>query len=365
MIRLSIPSLDRQEKKAVCEVLASGYLVQGRKVAQFEEVMADYLGVKHAIAVSSGTAALHLALLAAGVKSGDEVIVPDFTFPATANVVELCGSKPVIVDINPDTYNIDPDSIGSAITSKTKVIMPVHLFGQSADMHPIMRLAKRRKLLVIEDAACSLGAKYKDSMSGTIGDMGCFSFHPRKVITTGEGGLIITDSNTLAGKLRSMRNHGIEYIEDRLNFVMPGFNYRMTELQAAIGIVQMLKLDDLLRKRQTIAVEYAKQLKTVSWITPPVSGDGNTHVFQTYAVKVAPEIDRDLLIKHLRSNGVEVNFGTYALHRLTFYKNQYKLKPAHFPVTEKVFLSTIALPFFDTLKKDQIKFIVNVLKKFK
>jgi perosamine synthetase len=365
MIRLSIPTLDAKEEQAVRAVLKSGFLVQGKTVAQFEEAVARYLGVQNVVAVSSGTSALHLALLCLGIGPGDEVIIPDYTFPATANVVELCGAKPVIADIETDTYNIDPSKIERLITSKTKAIMPVHLFGQSADMGPVMAIARRHKLYVIEDAACSLGARYKDRLSGTIGDVGCFSFHPRKVITTGEGGIIVTRKKSHADALRILRNHGISATKKGIDFVRPGFNYRMTEMHAALGVVQMQRVSALIEARRKVAREYDKQLSVIPWVAPAHTAAYNTHVFQTYTIRVDAGIDRDRFIRYLRDNGVESNFGTYALHRLSFYKDKYRLDPADFPVAEQVFKTTVALPLFDRLTQRQIVSIAATIRKFR
>ena len=365
MIRLSIPSIDHQEEKAVQAVLRSGFLVQGKTVAQFEKAIAGYLNVKYAIAVNSGTSALHLALLAFGIGPGDEVIVPDYTFPATANVVELAGAKPVLVDIDPQTFNIDPKVIEEKINKKTKAIMPVHLFGQSADMGPIIRLAKKYKLIVLEDAACVLGAEYKGQKCGTIGDIGCFSFHPRKVITTGEGGVVVTNNKAIAHRLRILRNHGISYKGNKIDFVAAGFNYRMTEIQAAMGLVQMKKMSSLIVSRRKVAGLYNSQLSTIEWVKVPFVPSYNTHVFQTYIIQVPKSVDRNRLISYLKQNGIEVNFGTYALHKLTFYKGKYHLKDSQFPVTEEVFKTSIALPLFEDLSIGQVKKIASILRKFK
>ncbi len=362
MIRLAIPTIDSQEERAVLAVLRSGFLVQGKTVAKFEEAVARYLNVKYAVAVSSGTSALHLALVAFGIGPGDQVIVPDYTFPATANVVELTGAKPVFADIDPITFNIDPKTIERLITKKTKAIIPVHLFGQSADLTPILRLAKKYKLKVIEDAACVLGAEYKGRKCGTIGDIGCFSFHPRKVITTAEGGMVVTNNRSIAGRLKILRNHGIDNKGNKIDFVMPGFNYRMTEIQAAMGLVQLKRIPGLIRSRRKVASMYDAQLGPMEWIKTPSTPSDNTHVFQTYIIQIPGNIDRDRLIAHLRKNGIEANFGTYALHRLTFYKNKYRLKVGQFPVTEKVFHSSIALPVFEHLSVGQIRKIAASLR---
>jgi len=364
MIRLSAPSIDRQEERAVGAVLRSGFLVQGKEVKQFEEKIARYLNVKHAVAVSSGTSALHLALLAYGIGPGDEVIIPDYTFPATANVVELAGARPVFADIDPLTFNIDPKGVETLITKKTKAIMPVHLFGQSADVSPLMRLARKYKLVVVEDAACVLGATYKGRKCGTIGDTGCFSFHPRKVITTGEGGVVVTGNKPVADRLRALRNHGIEYKNNKIDFVMAGFNYRMTEIQAAIGLVQLKKISALILYHRKIAGLYDAQLRPIEWIETPAIPSYNTHVFQSYIIRTLRG-DRDKFIAYLRQNGIEANIGTYALHKLSFYKNKYHLKASGFPVTERVFRTSVALPLYEHLSGVQVKMIADTIRRFR
>ena len=365
MIRLAIPSIDSQEERAVLAVLRSGFLVQGKTVAKFEEAVARYLNVKYAVAVSSGTSALHLALVAFGIGPDDEVIVPDYTFPATANVVELTGAKPVLADIDPATFNIDPKAIERLITKKTKAIIPVHLFGQSADMSPIIRLAKKYKLRVIEDAACVLGAEYKGRKCGTIGDIGCFSFHPRKVITTAEGGMAVTNNKSAAERLKILRNHGIDYKGKKADFVMAGFNYRMNEIQAAMGLVQLKRIPGLIRSRRKVAGMYDALLAPMEWVKTPFTPSYNTHVFQTYIIQIPGNIGRDRLIAFLRKNGIEANIGTYALHHLSFYKNKYRLTPRQFPAAEKVFHNSIALPVFEHLSVDQARRITAILKKFR
>jgi perosamine synthetase len=367
MFRLSIPSIGREEELAVSEVLKSGFFVQGKKVAQFEEAVAAYLGVKHAVAVNSGTSALHVALLAMGIGPGDEVILPDYTFPATVNVVELTGAKPVIVDIEPNTYNMDPRQVEAAVTPRTRAIMPVHLFGQSADLDPILKVAQKHKLQILEDAACVLGARYKGRLCGTIGDAGCFSFHPRKIITTGEGGMVVTDKPAIAERLRILRNHGMEFRPNTnsIDFVAAGFNYRMTEMNAAIGLVQMKKLSKFIAGRQKVAREYDRRLKKISWIKTPVTPKTNTHMYQAYIVHVDPSVNRDRLMGYLKSHGIEVNFGTYALHRLSFYKTKYRLQAGRFPAAEDAFKTTLALPLYERLTKHQIHAIADVIGKFR
>ncbi|MCP4215992.1 MAG: DegT/DnrJ/EryC1/StrS family aminotransferase, partial [bacterium] len=244
MIKLAKPYIPEEAIKNVVDVLRSGNLVQGKYAKEFEISLCDYLDVPHAVVVSSGTAALHLALIALGIKESDEVIVPAFTFPATANVVELVGAKPVFVDINLSDFCIDTSNIEAKITAKTKAIMPVHEFGQAAKMDDIIALVKKYNLKLVEDAACALGTEFDNQKVGTFGELGCFSFHPRKAITTGEGGVIVTRSAELAEKLRVLRNHGISAKNGTIDFIAAGLNYRMTDFQAALGLGQMKSLED-------------------------------------------------------------------------------------------------------------------------
>lgn len=365
MYRLSIPSIDARELKAIADVLKTGFLVQGKKVAEFEGVVQDFLGVPYALAVNSGTSALHLALVAAGVKKGDEVIIPDLSFPATANVIELTGARPVIVDIEPRTFNIDTRLIEKAITSKTRVIMPVHLFGQSSDMGPILKIARKHKLLVIEDAACVLGAKYKGRYSGTLGEMGCYSFHPRKVITTGEGGIIVTRNKDFAHRLKLLRNHGMEHSAQGIDFHAAGYNNRMTEFQAAMGLVQMTKLQNIIRARQKGFYLYNRALSTIGWLKTPVCAEGNTHLVQSYVVQVDDSIDRSKLISYLKEHQIEAGIGTYAMHRIKYYKNKYKLNAKNYPVADRAFDKLMSLPLYQGIRPSDIQAIAQRIKKFR
>lgn len=364
MLRLSVPSVGRDEQAAVAGVLKSGFFVQGKQVAAFEKAVASYVGAKHAVAVNSGTSALHLALLALGIGPGDEVIVPDFTFPATANVVELTGATPVIADVQAATANVDAAHVERLISRKTKAIMPVHLFGQSADMRPLLKLARRHSLAIVEDAACVLGATFNGRSCGTWGEIGCYSFHPRKVITTGEGGILVTNRAAVAEKLRLLRNHGLLYNTKGADFLLAGYNYRMTEIEAAIGLVQMRKINRIIKGRRRVAREYDRQLAGLDWVTVPQTGALNTHVYQAYVVTLSPRIDRNRLIAHLKEQGIEANFGTYAMHRLEFYKTRYRLNAKNYPVSEQLFKSTLALPLFEHMTTAQVGQVAKALAKF-
>ncbi len=362
MIKLAVPDIGQEELEEVKKVFDSKYLVQGDKVEEFENLVKEYLNVKHAIAVSSGTAALHLALLALDVKSGDEVIVPDFTFPATSNVVEVVGATTKFVDINLDSLCINTDKVENLITEKTKVIMPVQEFGQSCDMNKILELAKKYNLKVIEDAACALGAEYQGRKVGTIGDIGCFSLHPRKAITTGEGGIIVTNNDEMAEKIKILRNHGLSYINGEPQFVMVGLNYRMTNIQGAIGVAQMKKLKNIIQKRIEIACKYNELLRNINGITLPVGKSYGKHVWQTYHILLDEKIDRNELIRELKQKGIETNFGAYAVHLQPYYKEKYKCTNDDYTNSIFAYKQGLALPLYNKLINKELDFIVEVLK---
>ena len=359
MIRLTIPEIGDEEIQAVADVLRSGYLVQGQQVQAFEQLVADYVGVRHAVAVSSGTAALHVALLALGVGPGDEIIVPDFTFPATANVVELVGAKPVLVDIDLDTFNIDVTQIRPAITQRTKGILPVHLFGQPADMEPILDIADEYGLFVVEDAACALGASYHGRKCGAMGIMGCFSFHPRKAITTGEGGMVVTDSDTLAAQLRQLRNHGMVSCNGHNRFELAGFNYRMTDLQGALGVVQMGRLEGIITRRTELADLYHEALAGTAAVIRPVVLDGVRHVWQSYVVLVTESAERDELVQTLRAQGIETTIGTYAVSVQPHYAANNGAVPRSYQAYEQ----SLCLPLHTRMSRADIETVATYLQR--
>lgn len=363
-IRLSKPYLgDKQDlMHLLAEVLESGFLVQGEKVAQFEQQVAGFLGAKHAIAVSSGTAALHLSLVSLGIGPGDEVIVPAYTFPATANVVELVGAKPVLVDVDLETYNIQVEQIENSLSPKTKAIIPVHLFGNPADMDPIMEIAKEHNLWVIEDAAGALGSTYKGKKCGTIGHLGCFSFHPRKIVTTGEGGMVVTNDNDLAERIRSLRNHGMRMIGAKLDFTVAGFNYRMNELEAVLGIIQMREIQEIINERQRLAGLYMDTLKSVPGIAFQKILPNCTTVWQAFVVRLRDR-NSDAFVKLLQDAGIEANIGTYALHLLHFYSCKYGYKPSDYPSAAELYSKNLALPFYNGMVLENIVQVVDTLRR--
>jgi perosamine synthetase len=371
LIRLTIPSIEEDDLRVARDVLESGFLVQGAQVAEFEKSIASYVGVKHVIAVSNCTAALHLALLALDVRPGDLVLVTTYSWIATANVIELCGAQPVFVDIQPDTFNMDPERLAETLgrlmaTEATarcvKAILPVHTFGQMANMTAITKIAGQYGIPVIEDAACALGAKWEDRQAGSWGIMGCFSFHPRKAITTGEGGAITTNDDQLARKLRALRNHGLDPEAASSEFIMPGFNYRMTEFQAAFGSSQMKKLDRIIAARRRLAHHYDSLLENDPVLVPAVPLQ-SFHVYQSYVTLLPEEAAprRTEIIRQLKEQGVETNIGTWHMPLTAYFRTRYGYRVNDFPVSEDVFARALTLPLYENLTAEDQQFVVEHL----
>ncbi len=362
-IPLASPNITESDIESVVEVLRSGMLVQGENVAALETEIAAYLNVGNAVAVSSGTAALHLALVALGIGAGDEVIVPAFSYIATANVVEIVGAKCVFVDVEKDTFNIDISKIEQAITSKTKAIMPVHEFGLACDISEIKNLAEKHNLFVIEDAACALGAKANKKFVGTFGNVGSFSLHPRKAVTSGEGGILTTDDDELARQFRVLRNHGIEMQNGKIEFIAAGFNYRLTDFQAALVRGQFARLENIIEYRNELAQIYFEKLKSVENIFLPVVAEGKRHNWQTFHAVVGEDCDRDELIEKLKTRGIGTNLGAQCIPFQSFYREKYDLDcEREFPNALRAFQKGIALPLYEKLGADDIRFICGSLK---
>ena len=368
MIRLTLPSIEEDDLEAVKEVLASGYLVQGARVAAFERAVADYVGTKYAVAVSNCTAALHLSLLVLGVRQGDIVLVTAYSWPATANVIELCGAQPVFVDICPDTFNMDPDCLETVLertmtvtgtANRVKAVLPVHTFGQIANMPKILELAERYNLPIIEDAACALGATLHGRQAGTWGLMGCFSFHPRKAITTGEGGIITTNDAKLAQHLRALRNHGQDPDANSPEFIMPGFNYRMTEFQAALGVSQMAKLDRIIGTRRRLATSYDKLLEGTP-LKPPKISKGANSIYQSYVVLLPEPLahKRQTIIDKLKSRGIETTIGTHHIPMTSYFHSRYGYCMNDFPVSGQMFDRALTLPLQEKLSIKELEQVV-------
>ena len=376
----------KEDFENILKPLESGWVVQGMYVKEFEDKWCQFTKAKNSIAVTSCTTALHLSLAAWGIKSGDEVILPAFTWIATANAAEYLNAKPVFCDINPDTFNIDVGKIESLITKKTKAIVPVHLFGLPADMDVIMDIAKKRNLIVIEDAACGFAAKYKGVHVGNFGNAGCFSFHPRKAITTGEGGMITTSDVRLAGKMRSMRDHGaaMEAHNDNTQqkpYLLPefpylGYNYRMTDIQASIGSTQMNRAGDIFEKRNKIAMKYIDALKDIEWLVKPFSNDEYRHGFQAFVCMFQNKkitIDniyevnkkRNDFMDYLFEKGISTRPGTHAVHNLQYYKQKYDIKHEDFFNSYLADKCSIAFPIFPSMTEEESDFIISCIKEYK
>ena len=365
-IHLLRPYFDSEELKEVKKVFDSGWVSQGPKVKEFEDKIVEYLGVKYAIAVTNCTSALHLALLSIGIKKGDEVLVADFTFPATGHSVLYCGAKPVFVDIDLKTYNINPESIEEKITERTKAIIPVHTFGQPAEMDKIMEIAKNHNLKVIEDAACALGAKYNDKYAGTIGDVCCFSFHARKGITTGEGGMVVTNDENLAEKIRNLSVFGMTSAWDReksTEFIIPeftelGYNYKMSDITAAVGVAQLRKFDEIIERKRELAKYWDDKLQEIEFIEPPYVSENVKHIYQSYVALVDKRINRNKLIERLLKKGVQAQIGTYASHIQPVYNSEDKC-----PNSLEIFNRALALPMYYVLREGDIDTAAASLKK--
>ena len=346
MIRLAWPDLGEEELAAVAEVIETGQLTMGPKVAEFETGLATACGVEHAVVVSSGTAALHLAVLAVGIGPGDEVIVPAYTFPATANVVALSGARPVLVDIDPETMNVRPEAVAEAVTERTRAVLVVHLFGRPARWDELAA-AVPEGVELLEDAAGALGARRNGRACGGLGRLGCLSFHPRKIVTTGEGGAVTTNDEGLAEAVKSMRHHGWR----NADLPAPGLNYRLSDVLCAVGITQLRRLQALLEVRERLAAAYQDRL--AGHVQLPSPDDGDRHGWQAFVVQLD---GRDQALEALRDAGIEAQIGTYALHRLGAYRDQ-----GPFPGADAVYERALALPFHNRLTDADIDRVAEVL----
>lgn len=385
-IPIARTNLTEAEINSVLEPLRSGWLVQGPKVEQFEKKWSDFTGAKYSIAVTSCTSALHLSLVALGIKPGDEVIVPAFTWISTANVVEHVGAKLVFCDIDINTFNIDVAQIESKITKYTKAIIPVHLFGLAADMSVVNNVAKKYNLKVVEDAACGFGSRYHKQHVGTFGNTGCFSFHPRKAITTGEGGMITTNDKVLAEKLRCFRDHGavmsdLQRHQGSKPYLLAdhqeaGFNQRMTDLQAALGSAQMDRSQAIVDERLALAKRYDQALANIPWLHLPIHLENYEHGYQSYpclfqsqtiTLASIPDVNkkRNAWMDLLNQVGISTRPATHAVHMLTFYRDKYKLKPNDFPNSYMANDCSISLPLFHGMTEEEQDYVINQVLKVK
>jgi dTDP-4-amino-4,6-dideoxygalactose transaminase len=353
MIPIAKPLLGSEEKKAVAEVIDSGMIAFGPKTKEFEKKFAEYVDVKHAVATPSGTTALHLGLLSMDVGSGDEVILPSFSFIASANAVLFCGAKPVFCDVDKDTFNIDPLKVKELISEKTKAIMPVHLYGQAADMNPLLEIAETHGVSIIGDACQAHGAVYNGQTVGSFGDLECFSFYPTKNMTTGEGGMVTTDEDILHEQLLSLRNHGRVQTQWGYEHDRVGYNYRMTDLAAAIGLVQLQKLPKFIEKRRENAMFYDNHLHNVK---TPVVLDESEHVYHQYTIQYD---NRETLMERLKKEGI--GFGIYYPKSLHQYPH---LKPfAHSDLKNSEYLASVSLslPVHPAIAEQDLETVVSVV----
>jgi len=362
MVGIAAPVIGEEEIKAVNGVLVSGMLAQGSKVEELEKDWAEYCGTRYALAVNSGTAAIHSALFATGIKPGDEVITTPFSFIATVNPILMVGAKPVFVDIEPKTFNIDPQLIEQAVNSKTKAIMPVHLYGQPVDFKAIKSIAKKHDLKVIEDACQAIGATYDGKKTGSLGDLGCFSLYATKNIMCGEGGIITTNDDEQAKLIRQFRQHGMSasYQYEHL-----GYNYRLTDLQAAIAVEQLKKVDNFTKARQENAKFLNEGLENLAGITTPKTAENRTHVYHQYTIIIEDDctISRDYLVKSLKDRGIIA--GVYypqPLHHIEHIARITGDKVGDFPNTESLVKKVVSLPIHPKVTTEDLQKIVNAIK---
>lgn len=373
-IQIAVPSLGEEEWQAVREPLMSGWVTQGPKVAAFEKAFAEHHKVERAIATTSCTTGLHLILAGLGIGPGDEVIVPAFTWVATANVVVYCGATPVFTDVDRATFNIDPEDVAHRLTPRTKAVIAVHLFGLCADMDRL-RAAVPEGVAIVEDAACAAGASYKGRPAGGLGTAAAFSFHPRKSITTGEGGMVTTNNAALADLMGKLRNHGASVSEEQRHrgprpYLLPefnllGFNYRMTDLQGAVGLVQLAKLDAFVSERQRWAAFYREKLSDIEWLRLPAIPDSGAHAWQAYVTTVDPDkapMPRNAIMERLQAKGIATRPGTHAVHMLGYYREHFGIAPDDFPGARDCDANSMAIPLHNRMSADDYAYVVETIR---
>lgn len=359
-IPITKPWIIDSDIKAVTDVLETGMLVQGKEVEKLENSIADYIGVNHVIAVSNGTATMHIMLKVLGIGQGDEVIIPAFSYVATANVVELVGATPVFVDIDIATFNINVDLIEKKLTSKTKAILAVHEFGLAANAKEIKRFCTKHNLLFLEDAACALGASIENKKTGSFGHSASFSLHPRKAITSGEGGLITTNDSQFADKCRILRNHGVDLTKGKTGFVEAGFNYRMTDFQAALVASQFSRFEEILAKKNQIASQYFSEIKNPK-VKLPYIPEGYSHSLQSFHI-ILNGISQIEAIEKLKQAGIGANYGAQCIPEVIYYKNKYGLNSfAEFPNAYNAFEQGLVIPLYPQMTKDEISQVISAI----
>lgn len=367
-IPIAKPYLGKEEEEAAIEAIRSGWVSQGPRVKEFEDKFAEYVGAKYAIATTSCTTALHSALAVSGIGQGDEVIVPSLSFIATANSVVHAGATPVFADIDPETCNVTAKTIEKVITAKTRAVMPVHQMGLPVDLDPIMDLCRKRRLILIEDAACAIGSEYRGKRIGGHGNIACFSLHPRKVITTGEGGMITTDDPDKTSKLRRFRHHGMSVSDIERHMANKviieaypeiGYNYRMTDIQAAMGIVQLKKLPFILERRRQIAEFYDTELSKIPYVKVPRVPAYAYHNYQSYWIELldSSPVTRDVLMQKLLDKGISTRRGIMAIHMEECYI-EYKVA---LPETERITKNTVLLPIYPSMTPEEQLYVVRCI----
>jgi perosamine synthetase len=364
-VPLSHPDISKADIAAVVRVLKSPRLSLGPKLTEFEKAFAGYMGLAHAVAVNSGTSALHLAVRALGVGPGCEMITSPFTFVATSNCALFEGAEPVFVDIDEKTWNMDVAKIEAAITSKTRLLMPVHIFGRPMEMDKVMRIARRHKLPVVEDACEALGATYKKRKAGTFGVASTFAFYPNKQMTTGEGGMIVTDDDRLADLAKSMRNQGRDPNAGWLAHARLGYNYRLADINCALGITQLARIEKFIAARERVAQRYIRKLSQVEELVMPAPYREGRMSWFVFVVRLADRFtvrQRDVVMAHLSRRGIGTNNYFSPVHLQKFYREQFGYRPGDFPVTEKIAARTIALPFYNRLSPKDQDLAIETLK---
>lgn len=365
MIPVCVPLLGAKELEYVTECIKTNWISsKGRYVEEFEEKFAEYCGCKYGITTTSGTTALHLALASIDLKTGDEVIIPASTMIATAFAVVYCGVKPVLVDAEPETWNIDVEKIEEKITNKTKAIMPVHIYGHPCDMDPIMKLARGHDLYVVEDAAEAHGAEYRGKKTGGIGDIGCFSFYANKIITTGEGGMLVTNDEEIVEKAKSLRN--LCFPKEKRVYLHSevGYNYRMTNIQAAIGLAQFERMDELAEMRRRNAHLYNECLKDIKGIKLPPEKEWAKNVYWMYSILIEDEfgMSRDKLMKELEKKGIETRTFFIPMHKQPVFQNMGLFKGENYPVAVELARRGMYLPSSSGLKEEEISYVCNAIR---
>lgn len=360
-ITMSFPDINDDDIHAVTAVLRSGQLALGPQAVEFERLVAEYVGVKHALAVSSGTAALHLLVRALGLGQGDEVLVPSFTFAASVNAILYEGATPVFVDIEPETYNLDPADLARKVTPRTKAIMAVDVFGHPADWDAIQAVAKAHNLRVIDDSCEALGATYRGRRIGSFGDAATFAFYPNKQMTVGEGGMIVTDDDAIARLCRSLRNQGRGEMGAWLEHERLGYNYRLDELSAALGVSQFKRLETFLEKRARVAQRYTERLAALEWVRPPQVKANMRMSWFVYVITLAEGLDRDAVIRYLAEQGIPARGYFAPIHTQPYIRERLGDLSGTLPITEAIAPRTLALPFHNNLSEADVEAVVDTL----